>query len=132
MAASFARSLPADEAALPDLIEAIEAWLETRDVPPAEIARLMIAFDELLSNILHHGGGTIDIAVGIEDGTLSATIVDDGPRFDPLSVPDPDTSLDIDERPVGGLGIHLVRELMDEVRYSHGEGRNKLTFRKTF
>ncbi|ATE66466.1 ATP-binding protein [Rhizorhabdus dicambivorans] len=132
MAAEFTRALRADSAALPGLIEAIEGWLEAQGVPIGEVARLMIAFDELLSNIAHHGGGTIELAITVDAGTLTARIADDGPRFDPLALPAPDTSLDIDDRPVGGLGIHLVREMMDEVRYVYDQGRNELTFRKTF
>lgn len=132
MAASFARTLPADPAALPGLIEAIESWLEAQDVPMGDIARLMVAFDELLSNIANYGGGTIELAITIDAGTLTALIADDGPPFDPLALPAPDTDLDVDERPVGGLGIHLVREMMDDVGYVYDQGRNKLTFRKTF
>jgi serine/threonine-protein kinase RsbW len=131
-AASFTRRQRATEADLPALIGAIEAWLEHAGVPPADVARLMIAFDEVLSNIAHHGGGTVDLAITSDAGAVTAVIADDGPPFDPLALPAPDTGLGIDERAVGGLGIHLVREMMDEVRYAYDHGRNMLTFRKTF
>lgn len=124
--------MPGDPDAVPGLIDSVENWLDGAGVPPGEIARLMVAFDELISNIAHHGGGTIDLTIGIDGRTMIATIADDGPRFDPLALPAPDTSLDIEDRPVGGLGIFLVREMMDEVAYAYGGGRNKLTFRKTF
>ncbi len=67
-AASFTRRQRATEADLPGMIEAIEAWLEQAGVPPADVARLMIAFDEVLSNITHHGGGTIDLAITRDRG----------------------------------------------------------------
>jgi serine/threonine-protein kinase RsbW len=130
--ADYHRTLPGNPDAVPGLIDSVENWLDGAGVPPGEIARLMVAFDELVSNIAHHGGGTIDLKIAIDNRTLTATLADDGPRFDPLSLPAPDTDLGVDDRPVGGLGIYLVREMMDEVRYDYGEGRNKLTFRKTF
>lgn len=119
-------------AALPGLIDAIEAWLETAGLPMSEAARLMIALDEILSNVAKYGEGTINVAIEINGNRIDATIADDGPRFDPLALDAPDTSLDIDDRTIGGLGIHLVREMMDDVAYRYENGRNRLTFGKTF
>ncbi|KKC26574.1 ATP-binding protein [Sphingomonas sp. SRS2] len=132
MAAEFSRSVAADIAVLPDLLDAIEAWLGEAGVPIADIARVMIAFDELLSNIANYGGGTIMVTIGLDAGVLRATIADTGPPFDPLALPAPDTDAGIDERAVGGLGIHLVCEMMDEVGYVYEAGQNRLTFHKTF
>ncbi len=132
MGIRFERALPAGMPNLPDLIADIERWLETAQVPPAEAARLMIAFDEILSNVVHHGGGALSVAVALDDRTLTATIEDDGPAFDPLARAAPDTDLDLDDRAVGGLGIHLVREMMDDIAYSRDDGRNRLIFSKTF
>ncbi|KRB82269.1 anti-sigma regulatory factor [Sphingomonas sp. Root710] len=132
MAADFARSMAADAARLPALLDAIEAWLGDNGVPMAKLAPVMIAFDEILSNIVNYGGGTLDVAITLDDGAMQATVADDGPRFDPLARPAPDTDATIDDRAIGGLGIHLVREMMDEVAYAYENGRNRLTFRKTF
>ena len=132
MAVEFARSIPADGGRLPELLDAIERWLGNHGVPMAQAASIMIAFDELLSNVVNHGGGAIEVSIGIADAAIQATVSDDGPRFDPLKRPAPDTDADIDERAIGGLGIHLVREMMDEVAYAYRQGRNELTFRKTF
>jgi serine/threonine-protein kinase RsbW len=132
MAASFARTLPATHAELPGLIEAIESWAEEAGLPANHAAPLMIALDEILSNIVKYGGDTLSIAVEADGKAYSVTITDDGPAFDPLARPEPDVSLDVDEREIGGLGIHLVRKMMDDVGYSHENGRNRLTFRKTF
>lgn len=132
MGIRFERALPAGTPNLPDLIADIERWLETAQVPPADAARLMIAFDEILSNVVHHGGGAFSVTIALDGRTLTATIVDDGPAFDPLARAAPDTDLGLDDRAVGGLGIHLVREMMDHVAYSRDDGRNRLIFSKTF
>lgn len=132
MAAEFRRTLPAASGEIPPTLDAIEQWLTLAAVPAAETASLMIAFDEILSNIVKYGGGTIDLSIDVGDRILAATIADDGPAFDPLAREAPDVELGIDERQIGGLGIHLVREMMDDVRYSHENGRNLLTLTKTF
>lgn len=131
MDAEFTRTVPADAEHLPALLDAIEIWLAESGVPTEQIARLMVAFDELLSNIVNHGGGTIELSIGLADGSLTATIADDGPPFDPLARATPDVDLGIDQREVGGLGIHLVRELMDGLAYAYENGRNLLRLTKT-
>ena len=104
---------------------------------PADIAaRLMIAFDEVISNALNHGASGADPRVSVRllvtHAGVAAEVRDDGRPFDPLSRPAPDTSLPLDERPVGGLGIHLLRELMDEVEYVRDGETNLLRFAKTY
>jgi serine/threonine-protein kinase RsbW len=132
VSARFERTLSAGTPGLAGLIAEIEAWLETAGVPPAAAARMMVAFDEVLSNIAHHGGGTLSVAIAADDHKLTATIADDGPPFDPLARDAPDTDLDVDDRAIGGLGIHLVREMMDDVAYAREKGKNRLIFSKTF
>lgn len=132
MEARFERSLPAVAPGLPGLIAEIEVWMEAADVPPVPMARVMIALDEVLSNIAKHGGDTLSVEIAVKDDRLTATIVDDGPPFDPLAQAAPDTDLDIDDRAIGGLGIHLVREMMDEVVYTREKDGNRLIFSKTF
>ena len=63
---------------------------------------------------------------------ISVTLEDEGVPFDPLAHEDPDVTLSVDERGIGGLGIFLVRRTMDEMRYEYGDGRNKLTITKSF
>ena len=58
------------------------------------------------------------------------TFTDDGIPYDPLQAAEPDVSLGADERPIGGLGIFLVRKTMDEVRYAYRDGQNVLSIRK--
>lgn len=131
MIAEFSRTLDHGSAAFAPLLEAIEAYLEKNNVPQALVVRLMVAFDEVISNIRNHGGvhgrtPRIDVQIGITDRSVEAEIRDDGKAFDPLELQMPDTSLSIEQRDIGGLGIHLVRELMDDVRHERRDGINLL------
>jgi serine/threonine-protein kinase RsbW len=136
MTGEFARTLSDGQAGFPALLAAIEAHLESQDVPPGPSAQLMIAFDEIISNVLNHGGDgeapTVEISLAISGGSARAEVADDGKPFDPLAAPPPDTSLSVEDREIGGLGIHLVRELMDDVTYAHEKGRNRLRFSKIY
>jgi anti-sigma regulatory factor (Ser/Thr protein kinase) len=96
-----------------------------------------VALDEVLANVVRHGlegreGGSVEVELtvdtGVEPPLCRVLVADDGPEFDPLSAAEPDTSLGVEDRPVGGLGITLVRRLMDEVVYERRDGRNRLRF----
>ena len=83
-------------------------------------------------NTINHGhdGGLhqISITFSSTDDALVIDILDDGKPFDPLTdAPIPNVNAPINERPIGGLGVYLVRKLMDEVTYRREEGRNHLT-----
>jgi anti-sigma regulatory factor (Ser/Thr protein kinase) len=133
MTAEFARTLSNGRAGFPELLAALEAQLESHDLPPGPMAQVMIAFDEIVSNVLDHGGATtVEVRLTIADDHVSAEVADDGEPFDPLAAPPPDTALSLDDRAIGGLGIHIVRKLMDEVAYAHEAGRNRLRFSKNY
>jgi serine/threonine-protein kinase RsbW len=68
------------------------------------------------------------VQIGIGGGYLSATVSDDGKPFDLLAQPEPDIHAPIEERKIGGLGIHLLRKLMDKVDYRRAGDRNELSF----
>jgi sigma-B regulation protein RsbU (phosphoserine phosphatase) len=76
--------------------------------------------------------GDIDITAEVEDGTITFTIVDGGVAFDPTAKSDPDLTLAAEDRPIGGLGIHLVRQLMDSIGYERKDDKNILTLTKKF
>jgi serine/threonine-protein kinase RsbW len=93
--------------------------------------QIQVSLDEILSNIVRRTpGGTaaqvIEITFALEDDRLETTVVDDGPAFDPLQLPPPDLTAPLDDRRPGGLGVYLVRELMERVDYARVEGRNRL------
>lgn len=96
-----------------------------------------VALDEILSNIVQYGyagqesSSRIEIQLRHEGEALEMIILDDAPPFNPLAAEAPDTSLSVEERPVGGLGIEIVRRLMDVIEYQRGkDGRNRLTLRR--
>jgi serine/threonine-protein kinase RsbW len=118
---------------IPHANKRISAFCSERRVPDKSLNRFCLSLDEVLTNIITHGigdSGDREIAVRIDigGGYLSATVSDDGRPFDPLSLPEPDIHAPIEQRKVGGLGIHLLRELMDKVAYRRAGDRNELSF----
>ncbi len=97
---------------------------------PTEVRRsLQVVLDDLLANVVNHGlaardDGEATVEVASTGEALVVTISDNGPPFDPFARAAPDTTLSIEERQIGGLGIHLVRQMMDEVSYERRENRN--------
>lgn len=68
--------------------------------------------------------------MGVRDGLVEMSFVDEGIPYNPLDHEDSDTSLSLEERPIDGLGIYLMKDTMDEAAYSYREGRNVLTMIK--
>jgi serine/threonine-protein kinase RsbW len=136
MEARFASTLTDGGDDLQATIDAIERFLDENGVPTEIAAKLSLVFDEVISNARTHGGEdrapAIDLAITVGNGTVWAEVTDDGKPFDPLAAPAPDTTLSVRDRPIGGLGVLLVRKLMDDVRYSRQKGRNRLRFSKDF
>lgn len=109
----------------------VEAWLEQVDTPMQTIQKLMIAADEIYSNIIRYSGaGRAVIRCKKEDDGIALTFMDDGKPYNPLEAPTPDVAADAAKRKIGGLGVFVVRSLMDAVEYRHEEGMNVLTVRK--
>ena len=101
-----------------------------------EIYAIQLAADEASSNIIEHAyagvtGGKLEIDINISDNKLKIIMRDHGEPFDPASVPEPNVKADLSERKIGGLGMYLMRKLMDEVSYeSSPETGNILTMIK--
>ncbi|HEY9091923.1 ATP-binding protein [Parasphingorhabdus sp.] len=130
----FSRTLENGRDGFTTLLDAIEGFLAEQYVPDKIAQRVMISCDEVISNILNHahidGVPDISVRVAVTSENIAVEIIDNGPEFDPLSVPAPDTSLPLEDRKIGGLGIYLVRELMDDVRYFYENDENHLQFNK--
>lgn len=123
--------LPPDPDRLADVTGAIEELGEREQWPPEFLFRMNLVLEEMTLNVMTHGrsagASELEVVVTCKADTVSIEIIDDGPRFDPLSdAPQPDTDAPLDERPVGGLGVHLVREMMDRIDYRYEDGRNRL------
>ena len=96
---------------------------------------LSLALEEVLANVILHGFDDsaeheIVVKLSMEHGSVSITVEDEGLPFNPLNAPEPDLTSPIEERPVGGLGVYLVRNIMDELDYQRREGRNCLFMKK--
>jgi serine/threonine-protein kinase RsbW len=96
---------------------------------------LNVALDEALNNVIAHGfpadaQGEIVVRLAIQARTVIIEVVDGGRAFDPLQVPAPDLTLPLRERRPGGVGIHFIRTLMDEVAYHRVDGQNVLRMTK--
>ncbi len=94
-----------------------------------------MVFDELLHNIMCYAyndeeAHAIEVGIKLSGDRLQIQISDDGAPFNPFSLEDPDTSLSLEDRDVGGLGIHLVRNVMDEIAYQRNIDRNIVTLVK--
>lgn len=132
MSAKLHLKLEARPEALERITSAIEELGEREEWPPKLMFRVNLVLEELGLNVMTHGqragARELEVILTSEPDTVTMEIVDDGPPFDPLrdALP-PDTDAPLDERPVGGLGVHLVREMMDEVRYRYEDGKNRLT-----
>lgn len=115
--------------------ESAEAWLSARQLPPEASFLVALAIEELVTNCIKYGYDdglkhTISVVLSVADGTLTLDFVDDGHEFNPLEAPPPDLTLSIEDRPIGGLGIHLLRELTDELTYERRDSTNRVTLVK--
>jgi len=120
----------ADEDALAALAAAVEGWTDAAGVGPGAAAKLQLAVEELAQNARTHGGaGRIRIVLSREGGGLGLVVEDDGSPFDPLQREPPDTAASIEDRAVGGLGVHLVRTMFDEVAYERDGRLNRVRLR---
>jgi serine/threonine-protein kinase RsbW len=116
-------------------VDALTRFARARRIAPDDAWPVEIALSECLTNIVEHAyrdrrEGVIDVSYQMTDDALAVTVTDEGPTFDPLSLPPPDTGEPIEDRTPGGLGIHFIRQLMDNVEYHRTDGRNTLVFTK--
>ncbi len=126
-------SVPGTVAGIREAVDALDAWSAREHLPDEARRKLLIAFDEILSNVVRHAlqdrSGLIEVTISRDGGLVHAEVTDDADPFDPLGVPAPDTSAGLDARRPGGLGIALVRAFTDEVRYERRSDRNRLTMK---
>ena len=99
------------------------------------ITDINICLDELFTNIVSYGFAddlehTIRFTINVDNNVLTLNIEDEGIPFNPLEKKDPEIPADLIDVRIGGLGIHIVRKLMDDIRYKRKRGKNKLTLKK--
>lgn len=114
------------------VIDALEEFGAASAIPADRTLRFGLALDELITNVISYGlagrgDAVITLAVDLRDGVLHAELADNGPAFDPLAADTAAPSGDIETRAVGGLGLVLVKTIMDRLDYRRVDGFNRLT-----
>lgn len=135
MASYFSLNVAADLQNLAEIRDFVEKTAVMLDVAPSIIPNLQLAVDEAVTNIILHGyrgqAGQVEILVERKVDDLVISLRDHAPPFDPTRVAAPDLTLPVAERVPGGMGLHLIRQTMDQMSYRSTEaGGNELTLVK--
>ena len=136
MAYRITLELSADMAGLEKADKTLDEFALAVHLGEEPLFQLRLVLEEVLMNVISYGAGGgavphVQLNMVHEENTLSMEIADNGIAFDPLQLPPPDLDAEIDDRPIGGLGIFLVRELMDSVTYRRDGDWNRLMVTKT-
>ena len=128
-------TLPNDVEAVSELSTFVEKVCIALDIDDYTTTQLNLAMEEAVVNVMNYAypigkKGDIEIEAQANEVRLKFTITDSGKAFDPTARKDVDTSLAAEDRPIGGLGIHLIRQIMDSINYERIGGKNVLTLRK--
>jgi serine/threonine-protein kinase RsbW len=124
---------------LPATMESLEIFrlfvlgkLRQLNIVQELVFKVELVLEEVLTNVIHYGyplkAGEMEVGCAIEDNSFCFRVTDWGIPFNPLERPEPELCEDISDRQVGGLGIYLVRHLVDQLTYQRREGGNMLTF----
>ena len=121
---------------LAQVLQFVDSRLEEEDCPIGLQMKIDVAVEELFVNIASYayapGSGSATVRMEVEENpkTVVITFVDRGVHYDPLAKEDPDVTLSINDREIGGLGIFMVKKSMDDMIYAYENGQNVLTIRK--
>ncbi len=121
---------------LPQVLGFVDEQLEAAQCPVKIQMQIDIAVEEIFVNIAHYayeqevGTAAVRVEVTNEPPAVQITFIDQGIPYDPLAKADPDVTLSIEERQIGGLGIFMVKKTMDDVEYKYLDGHNVLTLKK--
>jgi serine/threonine-protein kinase RsbW len=135
-------SLTNDLAEIPRAAAALEEFCEPLAPSMADLMALQLALEETVTNVINHGyrehpagTRTFDVefsarATPDAPPTIRLVVTDHAPAYDPLARPEVDLTLPIEERPIGGLGVHLVKKLMTHAAYARAADKNVLTLER--
>lgn len=131
------------ELTLPATIENIETATEFVNVYLDETGcsmktqmQIAVVIDEIFSNIAHYAYGTnegevtVKVELDVESNSIVLSFTDQGMAYNPLEKEDPDVTLSVEDRKIGGMGIFMVKKLMDDIIYDYTNGCNTLTLKK--
>lgn len=124
-----------DLASVGGLVVAVETACRARGIGEPDIAAFELAVEELVTNVATHGyadGARHEFSVRLDfgDDLVRAVVADDAPAFDPFARAEVDTTVPLVARPLGGLGVHLVKKLTDRCDYERRDGRNVVTIER--
>lgn len=127
----FARSFDS----LEEIFAFVRGILDSRGVDAADAYAIVMAIEEFFTNMVKYnanGRGPIALEVQCSAGAVTCSLTDpDSDRFDVNAVPDANINLPAEQRRPGGLGIHLIRRMLDSIDYDHADRRSRITFRRT-
>lgn len=135
MNAKFQRRLATDLSSIVSLADGVTQWGGEAGLAEVAVFQINLVLEELVTNVITHGlgagqPGSIDVRIELTGERLEIILIDDAQPFDPFSIPPPDLTADLEDRPIGGLGVHFVRTLMDEWGYARVSGQNLVWLRK--
>ena len=128
--------IEAEESNLHKVLDFIDGHLDAVSCPPKAKMQIEVAAEEIFINIANYayapdkGRATVRVEVSPDPVTVTITFIDQGVPYDPLLREDPDVTLKAEDRPVGGLGIFMVKKTMDDVTYEYKDGKNILSIKK--
>lgn len=138
MGDGFTLTLASDLAEIARLTERLARFGQEHDLPERAVQHMTLALDELITNVVEHGKPpvpaeqTVNVHLWLEPGWLHAELVDTGQAFDPFTnAMPPDIAAELDDRPIGGLGVHFVRTLIDRTDYRRTGNHNVIRLAKS-
>ena len=134
MQTSFHRTISNELHDLASLMNASTNFLEDNGVDAQAVYRINLALEEMITNIIKHGyddydSHEINVSIEILENEITGVIEDDGHEFNPLKLEKKPGAASLAEHKIGGLGIHLIRELLDQIAYRRENGKNILEIR---
>ncbi|MBR4657539.1 MAG: ATP-binding protein [Oscillospiraceae bacterium] len=134
MEKEYVLRIPAKLEGMDVILAFVSYLLDMHGCSPKARKQLRMAMEELYVNVALYAypekDGWAEIRGGVENGTAAFQLIDGGTPFDPLAKDDPDIQLSGEERGIGGLGIFMVKNMVDEIEYEYRDGCNRLTLRK--
>lgn len=115
--------------------QAVDEFNQAHRLPLKAANAVSLALDEIITNIISYGyedheNHFIDISISIRGEQVLVEVEDDGRKFNPLTTPEADTESTIEKRAIGGLGLHLTRNMMDDIHYTYKNQKNYLLMKK--
>ena len=132
----FRFKVNADVNELQRVLNFVEGCVQEIDCSPKALMQINVAVEEIFVNIAHYaysgkiGEAVIEVEIDDEPKTVTITFIDRGVKYDPLAKPDPDVTLSVKDRQIGGLGIFMTKKFMDELSYEYRDGQNVFAMKK--